>query len=213
MSYTTITVGGSNVALVAMPTSPGARNVEFDIQDAVGIVDSPFTGQIQTQPWPGAEMWSGTFTLPALARSDAAAWIAFLMQLRGMTNAFMLGDPLNTTPFGTPSGNPVVAAGNLAMSQTLATSGWATSTSGLLLPGDYIQIGVRLHRVLDNVESDSSGNATFNIWPSLREVPTTGISVITSNTQGLFRLATNQRKFSLDYTRLTHLSFQFREYR
>lgn len=218
MSVSTITVGGSNVTLVAMPSSPGARSVEFTVKDSVAIVDSPFTGQAQVQQWPGADMLMGTFTLPALTRYEASAWIAFLMQLRGMSFAFQLGDPLNTASLGTPSGTPVVnntlaANGNAAMSQTLTTSGWTVSTSGLLLPGDYIQIGYRAYRVLDNVTSDSSGNSTFNIWPSLREIPSNGTAVLTENTQGLFRLSSNNRKFSFDVTKLTHLSFQFQEYR
>jgi hypothetical protein len=99
------------------------------------------------------------------------------------------------------------------MSQSLITTGWTASRSGLLLPGDYIQIGYRLHRVLDTVNSDSSGNATFEIWPSLREVVPTSTSIVTSNTKGLFRLAGNDRKFSFDITQLTHMSIAFQEYR
>jgi hypothetical protein len=213
MSVSTITVGGQPVTLVAMPSSPGARSIEFGFDDAVSTVTSTFTGQKQAQRWPGADMLSGTFTLPALTRVDAANWIAFLMQLRGMTFAFQLGDPLNPTPLGAPSGTPVVAAGNLAMSETLATSGWTVDRSGLLLPGDWIQIGYRMHRVLDNVTSDDSGNATFQIFPTLREIPTTGVAVVSTNPKGLFRLSMNSRKVSFDITRLSHMSFQFQEYR
>lgn len=213
MSVTTISVGGSNVALVALPSSPGMRRVEFTFKDAVASVLSPFTGQLQTQQWPGADMWAGTFTLPALTRQQAANWITFLMELRGMANVFQIGDPNFQTPLGTPSGTPVVAVGNAAMSQTLVTSGWTASASGLLLPGDYIQIGYRLHRILDQVNADGSGNATLSIWPSLREAPSSGVPVITSNTQGLFRLASNERKISFDCTTLTHVSFPFQEYR
>lgn len=213
MSVSTISVGGNNVTLVAMPSSPGLKSVEFSIKDTVGSVISPFTGQVQTQQWPGADMLSATLTLPPMSRAFASNWIAFLMQLRGMANAFQVGDPLNTMPFGNPIGTPVVASGNIPMSQTLATSGWAASTSGLLLPGDWIQIDYRHHRVLDSVTSDSSGNATLAIYPSLREVPTTGGAVITENTKGLYRLASNDRKFSFDTTRLTHISFTVQEFR
>lgn len=213
MSFTTITVAGNPVTLVAMPSSPGARSVEFDVQDGTATVVSPFTGQTQAQRWPGADSLSGMFTLPPMVRADAANWIAFLMQLRGMAFAFQMGDPLNSTPLGVPSGSPVVAAGNVAMSDTLATSGWTSGTAGLLLPGDWIQIGYRMHKVLDNVTSDVSGNATFQIWPTLREIPTAGVAVISTNPQGLFRLASNSRKLSFDITRLTHMSFPFVEFR
>lgn len=212
MAYTSITVGGNSVNLVTLPASPGARAVDFNYMDAVGEVESPFTGQIQTQQWPGAEKWSGTFTLPKLVASDAANWTAFLLQLRGMAYAFQLGDPLYQTPRGNPQGSPVITAAN-AMAQQIVISGWNPSTSGLLLPADYIQIGYRLHRVLDNVTSDDSGNSTVNIWPSVREAITSETAVITEGTQGLFRLASNSRKLSFDVTRLTSLSFQFQEFR
>lgn len=219
MSISTITVEGNSVSLVATPTYPGVRSVDFTVKDSTATVPSPFTGQVQVQQWPGADMLSGTFTLPPMSQVNAAAWVAFLMELRGMANAFMIGDPMFITPMGTPSGTPVVnntlsgTNGNPVMSQTLTMGGWTASRSGLLLPGDYIQVGVRLHRVLDEVNSDASGNATVNIWPTLRGQPTNGTSIITENAQGLFRLATNSRKFSFDVTRLTHVSFPIQEYR
>lgn len=217
--FSTITVGGNPVNLVAMPAFPGLRSVDFTISDAVGIVTSPFTGQVQTMQWPGADMLKGTFTLPSLEPQNAQQWIAFLMQLRGMSYAFQIGDPLYKQPAGTPEGIPVSSAeapgstGNTAMSQVLGTTGWTPSVAGLLLPGDYIQIGFRLYRCLDTVTSDSSGNASFQIWPSLRETVTDGTTIVTENTQGLFRLAMNDRKYSFDITRLTKMSFQFMEYR
>lgn len=217
MSSSIITVGGQQVTLVALPATPGLRAVEFTDFDAVSIVGSPYTGQTQAQQWPGGDYWTGTATLPKLAQANADNWIAFLRELRGMANAFQLGFAPKATPRGTPAGTPLVdntvSFGNVAMSQQLGTKGWTASTSGLLLPGDYIQIGYRLHMVLDQVNSDSSGKATLTIWPSLREQPTDSIAVITSNTLGLWRLATNQRKWSADYTRHTAISFQLREYR
>lgn len=217
MSTSTITVGGQSVILVALPTSPGLRAVEFTDFDAVSIVASPYTGQTQAQTWPGGDYWTGTATLPPLAQDDADNWIAFLRELRGQANAFQLGYTPKATPRGTPSGTPVINnslnGGNLPMSQALGTSGWTASTNNLLLPGDYIQIGYRLHMVLDPVDSDSSGDATLAIWPSLRETPTNSGTVITSNTVGLWRLSTNQRKWSYDVDQLAAISFQIQEYR
>jgi hypothetical protein len=219
MSFSTITVGGNSVNLVAMPSFPGLRSVDFTISDAVGTVVSPFTGQVQTMQWPGADMLKGTMTLPSLEPKLAQQWIAFLMQLRGMSYAFQVGDPLFKQPAGTPSGTPVTSleapgsTGNTAMSQVLGTNGWTPSAANVLLPGDWIQVGFRLYRCLDAVSSDTEGNATFNIWPSLREPVVDGVSIVTENTQGLFRLSTNDRKFSFDITRLTKMSIPFQEYR
>jgi hypothetical protein len=217
MSSSTITVNGNSVTLIATPASPAPKAVQFTVIDAVGSVTSTFTGQVQTFQWPGADMWKGTITLPPLQQSDADNWISFLMELRGMANAFQIGDPLKATPRGTPSGAPVtnnsVSWGNAAGSQQLGTSGWTINAQNLLLPGDYIQVGYRLHRVLDTVDADENGNATITVWPSLREQPTNAETIITTGAQGLFRLATNKRVWSADETLLTSISFQIQEYR
>jgi len=217
MSTSTITLNGNSVTLVSSPTSPGLKAFDFDGSDATSLVVSPFTGQTQGFAWPGGDMWSGTATLAPRVQEYADDWIAFLLQLRGMANAFQMGNPLKATPRGTPAGTPVVdntqAGGNAAMSQALTTTGWQASTSNLLLRGDYIQIGYRLHIVLDAVDSDANGDATIEIWPSLREQPTNGATVITSNTQGLWRLADNKRSWSFDITQLTQITFKFQEFR
>lgn len=217
MSVTVIVVNGQNVNLVAIPASPALRSVQFEMDDQVAVVTSPFTGQTQAQQWPGADMWRGTMTLPPLQQSDANNWISFLMELRGMANAMQLGDPLKTTPSGSVAGTPLVDdtinGGNLAGTQSLGTKGWTASAAGVLLPGDYIQVGFRLYRVLDTVNASSSGGATINIWPSLRETPTDSSPLITTNPLGLFRLSTNKRTWAADVTRLTQISFAVQEYR
>jgi hypothetical protein len=217
MSTSIITVNNANVTLVSFPTSSGLRSFDVTINDPTSTVTSPYTGQTQVQAWPGGDMWSGTATLAPLTVAQADDWEAFLMQLRGMSFAFQMGDPLKQTPRGTPSGTPQVDntqnGNNVAMSQSIGTKGWTASTGNLLLRGDYIQVGYRLHRVLDAVTSDSNGNAVISIWPSLREQPTDSSNVITTGTQGLWRLAGPQRTWSFDVTQLTRISFKFQEYR
>ena len=210
----TITLGGNSVPLVALPSSPGPRSVDFTFSDSVAVVRSPFTGQTQVQQWPGADMLIATVTLPRLTQTQADAWISFLMELRGMANAFQIGDPLKSAPTGVATGTPVVGTTYMTtMGTVLYSSGWSASTTGLLLPGDYVQVGYRLYRVLDKVTSDSSGNAPITIWPSLREVPTSGTAIIVNNPVGLWRLSDNKRMWSFDETRLTSISFHIMEYR
>ena len=200
---------------MATPPVSGAASVEFSFTDAVAIVSSPFTGQTQAQAWIGADMWSGTVTLPPLSQQQADVWISALMQCRGMLNAVQVGDPMKAAPRGNPLGTPKCPASPVDTfgQPTLTTIGWTPGKVGLLLPGDYLQVGFRLHRVLNIVNSDSSGNATINVWPSLREVPAASAPIILANPMGLFRLATNKRTWSSDSTRLSRLSFQLLEYR
>jgi hypothetical protein len=219
MSTSTIPLNGGTISLVSLPTCTGLKSVEFAMTDQVAIVSSPFTGQTQAQQWPGADSWTGTLTLPPLTQDQADDWISFVMELRGMAYAFQVGDPMKRTPRGsvTSSSVPVVdmstAGMNIAGAQTLYTRGWATNAFGLLLPGDYMQVGYRLHRVLDRVNSDANGKAQISVWPSLREQPTDAEPIVLNNPVGLFRLASNKRTWSADATLLTSLSFTIQEYR
>jgi hypothetical protein len=211
-----ISLNGNTVSVVSLPAGSGAlQSVDWNFSTAVATVTSVFTGQVQAQRWPGADALSGTATLPPLTQTQADAWISALMQMQGMSNAFQLGDPLKKTPRGSALGAPT-ADGSIAMvagGQVLYTKGWTASQLNLLLPGDYLQIGFRLHRVLDAVISDSSGKSAINIWPSLREVPVNGQALVLTNPVGLFRLASNKGAWSSSVDHLTHLSFQFQEYR
>jgi hypothetical protein len=217
VSISVITVGGQSVKLVSVPSAPGFKLLEYSASDSVATVSSVFTGQLQAQEWPGADLWSWTVTMPKLTAEQADDWISSLLQLRGMANAFQLVDPMHATPRGTVDGTPLidnaVTGGNAAMSQTLGTKGWTASAAGVLKRGDQIQIGYRLHKILDDVNANVSGEATVSIWPSLREVPTDGGTIITANPAGLFRLATNKRTWSAEPSRLTSLSFPVQEYR
>jgi hypothetical protein len=215
MSMTTITLNGNDVTLVATPPIDGANAVEWNFTDAVAIVASPYTQQTQAQAWVGGDMWGATVTLPPLSQEEADVWVSALMECRGMMNAIQICDPMKASPRGNPLGTPTCPASPVDSfgQYTLTTIGWTPSKVGLLLPGDYIQVGYRLHRVLGIVNSDSDGNATINIWPSLREVPAASAPVITANPKGLFRLATNKRTWSADASRTTRLSFPVIEYR
>jgi hypothetical protein len=211
-----ISLNGNTVSVVSLPATAGAlQSIDWNFTTAVATVTSVFTGQVQAQKWPGADLWSGTATLPPLTQTQADAWLSALMQMQGMSNAFQLGDPMKKAPRGSAIGDPVVD-GSVAMvagQQVLHTTGWVPSQTGLLLPGDYLQLGFRLHRVLDPVISNNIGQASINIWPSLREPPPSGELIVLSNPVGLFRLANNKVTWSSGVDHLTHLSFQFQEYR
>jgi hypothetical protein len=202
-------IGSFNGAsIIALPSSPAPRQLELVMNDTVAVDRSPFTGSTQVQAWPGADWWEATFSLPQLTRPQAAVWAAFLGELRGMQNVFYLGDPLHPRPCGTPRGEPVVNGVNAAMSATLNTRGWTADAMRLLLPGDYLQLGTYLHRVLDVVNADGSGNASISLWPSIRVATTDGQAVTFNKPQGLFRLAENRRSYLGAETRLTGISFK-----
>lgn len=201
--------------VIPFPLSPGFKSIEFTANDNVAQVAQPWTQQSQFQAWPGGDWWEGTITLPKMQRAQAAQWIAFLMSARGMANCFMIGDPTMRHPQGNPQGVPLVdgsnASNNGVMTSVLVTKGWTPNVRALLMPGDYVQVGLRMHVVLNMVNSDTNGSSTLQLWPSLREKPVDGLQLICSNVKGLFRLASNKRTWGVDETRLFGLSFKISE--
>ncbi|HEV8189437.1 MAG TPA: hypothetical protein VGP83_16910 [Pyrinomonadaceae bacterium] len=196
--------------LLSMPTNPAAaQSVEFTATDIIAVSVSPFTAQQQTQDW--QQGWlEASISLPPLTQKQAQQWIAFLMGLRGQLNVFMWGDPLATAPAGSAAGSPLVS-GDGQKGFSLATSGWTANAVGVLLPGDWLQIGQRLYRTLLAADADATGNATISIWPPLRESPVDGAPLILTNTQGLFRLKSNARKWSETEARYYGMQFEIRE--
>jgi hypothetical protein len=181
------TFNGANI--IALPTKPGLRDLKITQNNTVGVNTNPFTKQQQVYDFM-AGYWSADFTLPPMTLANARNWIAFFAELRGMTNTFLVGDPLMASPQGRPIGTPVVnGAGQSGYS--LVTNGWQASTPDLLLPGDLIQIGYRMYVVTETVNSDSGGNATLSIWPQLRNSDAgfgSGSSIQTANCKTLLRL-------------------------
>jgi hypothetical protein len=196
--------------IVPMPSGPSAKQIDFSANDTVGETSSPFTRQSQIQQWSGGDWWEVNVSLPPMRLQRANQWIAWLMALRGKANVFQLGDPLGRFPLGNASGAPLINGVHAAGITTIATKGWTAGAKNVLLPGDYFQIGVRLHKVaqLTAVDADANGLATFDIWPSLREAPADGTAIITSGTSGLFRLADNRREWSVSTAKLYGISFK-----
>lgn len=171
-----------------IPTNVSFERLNFSSNQSVSFNRSPFTLDTQVQEHQG-QAWVVEATLPTMERSNAEAWVTFLMKLNGVKGTFLLGDPLGAEPRGSVAGTPVVNGGSQT-GQSLVTDGWTPGATGVLLAGDYIQLGQRLYKVLSDVNADGSGNATLDIWPRLRESPADNDTIITDSPVGLFRLAT-----------------------
>jgi hypothetical protein len=108
------------------------------------------------------------------------------------------------------TGTPVINGASQTGSE-LITDGWTADTTGILKAGDYIQLGTgstaRLYKVLDDVDSDGSGNATFDIWPNLRSSPDDNATITVSNCKSVFRLTTNVTDISINQASIYGLTF------
>jgi len=194
---------------LSLPTVKGFASIVIQQGVAVGVSTSPFTGEQQVQPHQ-RQVWGMEAELPPIKRADAEEWISFLLSLNGPEGTFLAGDPNATAPRGVATGTPQVK-GVGQIGRVLETDGWTISTTGILLVGDYIQLGTganaRLHKNLTDADSDGGGNATLDIWPALREPPADNASIITANTVGVFRLASNEMPFSIGQAQMYGINF------
>lgn len=191
---------------LTLPSVKGPSRITLTQNVSVAVNRSPWTFQTKTQRFQG-DSWDISVSLPPMEREDAEEWICFLIKLKGAYGTFLAGDNAGKTPRGIATGTPLVKGGSQT-GETLVTDGWTNSTTGILLAGDYIQIGNYLHKVLVDVNSNGSGEATLDIWPPLRSSPADNASIITTNTVSTFRLSSNTIPlFDVDSAKIYGLSF------
>ncbi len=140
---------------LSMPVTPKLSRARWGLQSNTRVFTSSFNRFAQTQELGGAR-WTGTFTLPAMKVASADAWTAFLSQLLGSSGRFFGFDPQKTSPRGSALGTPLVS-GASQTGKSLITDGWNAGELGLLLAGDYFQVGTELKMVTASVDSDSAG--------------------------------------------------------
>jgi hypothetical protein len=175
------------------------REITIRAKTIVGFNSSPFTGQQQVYKHQG-QWWEAEMSFPPMRRENAEEVAAFLIKLNGRFGTFLMGDPANTLPRGAGTGTPLVKGGSQTGNE-LITDGWTINTTNILKAGDWIQLGTgsasRLHKVLQDVNSDGTGTATLTIFPNLRSIPADNLSIITQNPKGQWRLSTNDIEYNI----------------
>jgi hypothetical protein len=175
------------------------REITIRAKTIVGFNSSPFTGQQQVYKHQG-QWWEAEMSFPPMRRENAEEVAAFLIKLNGRFGTFLMGDPANTLPRGAGTGTPLVKGASQTGNE-LITDGWTANTTNILKAGDWIQLGTgsasRLHKVLQDVNSDGTGTATLTIFPNLRSIPADNLSIITQNPKGQWRLSTNDIEYNI----------------
>ena len=191
------------------PTNVGFASASMTAKSVVGVSRSPFTGAQQVQKHQG-QWWEFQASLPPMTRATAEEWIAFLLSLNGMQGSFLLGDPLGTTARGIATGTPLVK-GASQTGNSLITDGWTASQTGILKAGDYFQLGnstsSKLYKVLNDANSDGSGDATFDIWPNINTAVSDDTALTVASAKGLFRLAANEMRWDLQQAQKYGIAF------
>lgn len=185
---------------LTLPSLMSPQSITIRPESRVGSAPSTFTFQQQVQVHAG-QRWSLQIVYPPMYLSDepANAMEAFLTALNGREGTFLAG-PM-TTPRGVATGTPLVKGGAQTGNE-LITDGWTPGVTGILKANDWLQIGTgasaRLYKVLKDVNSDGSGEATIPIWPNLRTSPANNAQIVTSNPVGVWRMVANEPDVSSD---------------
>ncbi|MBX9580474.1 MAG: hypothetical protein K2X87_09215 [Gemmataceae bacterium] len=172
---------------LTLPTSVGLTRFRPVHVHATATEQSPWTLATLVQEHPG-KLLGAECTVAMAARAKAAPWQAFKAKLKGPKGTFLMGDPSARTPQGVATGTPRVNGSVAKQAEEITTKGWTASVTGILKEGDYIQIGNRLYQVLQDVNSNGSGQCTLDVFPPVREPLTDNTLILTANTVGLFRL-------------------------
>lgn len=199
---------------LTFPTiSPAASS--FMLQSATSSSVSPFTFRQQVYKNSG-ERWQGSIVWPTMTREQAGAVRAFLIELQGQYGTFLYGDPdyLAKGALGVASGSGQVAGAGQT-GNSLNVDNLSVGVTGLLKKGDYFQIGTglttRLYCLTEDVNSDSSGAATFYFRPALRSSPADNAAVVISGAKGIFRSSSNTAEWQSGQGNLHDISFSFVE--
>lgn len=187
---------------LSLPSVSGISSVNFIARSSTGVTSSPFTFQTQVFQNQG-KRFEADVTLAVMKREDAEQWNSFFLKLYGQFGTFLLGDPNASTPRGTASssaGTPVVN-GASQTGNSLNIDGVPASQTGYLKAGDYIQLGTgtnsRLYKVLDDADSNASGEVSLTIYPDLRTSPDDDATVVVSNAKGTFRLNSSAHQWTI----------------
>lgn len=187
--------------------------MEFSANSIVGLSSSPFSASEQSYVWPGAWI-EADIELPPMKPAAAEEWVGLLLALNGMEGSVLFGDPVNTTPRGTwSSGTPLLVGAHAAGARSLSVDGLGALAT--FKAGDWFQLGStsssRLHKVTQSGTANSSGEATLEIFPPARAAYADNATLTIASPKGLFRLASNARKWSIELAQFYGLSISLRE--
>lgn len=203
---------------LALPNTTSFSLVRMSGISTVGSSTSPFTGKSQYQSWPN-EYWEADISTKALTRAECDQWSAFFLSLRGTLGTFlMMPDPLHLTNRGTSSSNPGTPIVNGSLSaniSSLSITNASTNQTNYFYAGDFLTIGTgatkQLFKVLENTNTDSSGNCVVDVFPRLRSALSGSEAVTVQNCTGVFRMASNEPAWSVGPNSMYSTGFSVRE--
>jgi hypothetical protein len=189
------------------------ENFEIGLRTSSAKTVSPFSLAEQVFDF-GGQVWELKGAMPPMTRENAAVYSSFVMSLRGQVGTFLMPIPDSKNPLGSWGGTPVVSGGGQTGDE-LVLSGLPASQTGVAKAGDYISLGsgnnTRLHRVVEDADSDGSGNMTVTIVPRLRVSPNDLDAVTYQNAKGVFRMVERMNSYGGSPSSLYDMKIACRE--
>lgn len=178
--------------LPTLLTRGNATECQMSLQANTQFFESPLNKTVQTYELPGAK-WLLTATWQNLCEADLRIFKAWMASLRGMAGRFYAGDLSYKRPRGCVTGAGKAYAAKSAGYNTLSTLWSLISTSNILLPGDYFQIGTELKIITEAASTNSLGLANLTFEPPLRSDVDIDDAIIISSPVAIFRLNDDQQ--------------------
>ena len=174
-------------------------SVEVEPVDINQVRPATFTGVDRVQSFEG-DYWKINLRYQNLDVALGREVMAFVMSLRKSVGTFVVSFP----GYGSPLGNarntavtPLVDGGGQAGNRVLNIKNATPDVQDWLLAGDIIQVGPdtrpHWHTVLTDVDTDSSGKASIDIWPAARSTVIDNDTLVLNNPRGLCRIVSSQR--------------------
>ena len=162
----------------------------------VGVFEGIFSGiqKVQKHPF---QRWEVEYTVIPLNRTDMDEWWSWIISLNGREKTFYgtLQAPNEMKGSAKDYFAPQLNGDHAVRTGSLSIDSAPTNVTNYLRYGDFIQMGSttdsRLHMVLENVNTDGSGEAEFDIWPDLQTGYSDNAAITVDSPLGLFRLMSN----------------------
>lgn len=170
---------------------------------------SDLDGTKQTLALPG-DIWTDVLTFTNKVDPEARILRSFITSLRGEAGRFYLSPP-GYVRAGSGSGAPLIK-GTAQTGLSVITDGWTASQTGILLIGDYVEIGGELKEITADANSNSSGESALYFTPPIRVSPGDNTAVVVTNPKCKMKLVDNkQGKFPMQPGKIYAMSIAIEE--
>ena len=175
------------------------------------LINQSVSGKRVTRKY-GSQYYLLDISLPPLSKNDAMDVFAFLKKQQNSFDKFDFTYPITNRGANISQTDIVVNGSHSVGDNTIALSGFDNSTSNVLKAGDLIKFAnhTKIYMVEADLTSDSSGNATVTISPSI--IDTLANSEAVTVDQPNFKVYLNSDVlYTTDASGLFSITFSLRE--